>query len=1487
MAKIEERIVSMKFDNGQFESGVSKTLGTLGKLKDSLRLKESSKAFDNINASAKNVNLSAIAAGVNQISENFSKMGVIGVTALANITNRVLNAGLAFAKSFTVTPMTDGFKEYENKMGSIQTMMANTKQPLETVNKALDELNAYSDKTIYSFADMTANAALFTNAGMKVEQATSVIKGFSNEAAASGANSEKAAGAAYQLSQAMSAGTIRLMDWRSLTNANMGNKNMQSGLIEIAGAMGTLDKAGISATKVQSDFNGSLEKGWLSADVMSTYLGIMANEDEKSNRAKMKSIGLTDKQIDQFVKQQKTAQDAATMVRTATALIGTAKESVGSMWASAFQIVIGDFNQATALFTGINNKIRDGIGAMSKSLNGTLAVWADSGGRKAAIQGFVNVFQALGSVLKPIGAAFREVFAPMNGHDLTSASLAFESFTSHLKMGSAVAEGLKNTFKVVFATIKLALTILGAVLKVVAGAAYLVVRAFMMVGGWILIASGYINGFIAKLALAVANFDLVGKATGWMASGMKFLGNKIAEVNGKLPTQAQMLERIHSILTKLRQVYADVARAIAPFVEQAQGIKDAFKPEVVSLMDRASTAMTNFGATLRSFGGNVKTDGLALLGRAAQGLRDNLERAKLAIDAFKSKASGVGGAMKDAGTATQDAGTSAYEQGLTKTRALMVGVKTLAEGIGSSLANFGREASKLGPYIESGAKGVWFVLEKVASVLGDISKGLSGQDFAGLTTLAVIVATFRGFSTLISPIKAFSSVLEGAGSALAGFGTKMKAQAIILIAGAILILAAALWVLAQIPQDRLQSSMTSLGAVAAGLGIFMAGLNKVLAGEDAIGTAKLIALGLALVIVAAAMAIMARAAIRLAGLDYGSMGKGLSGVAAIMIMMSGLMAAMNKFNPQNAVKNAIAIFIIAVSINALVKTIEKFAAMDLGTMAKGMGALTASLAILVGTMRLMPKDAAALGISVGVALGALTLALKVLGDMPVDKILKGAITIAAIMGILVVAINLMSANVAGTAALAGLAIGLNMLVAPIALLGAMSWEGIIKGLVGLAGAMLVLVAGIALLSLLGPALVVLGPGLLMLSGALFLAGAAMTLFGGGIATLAAVVVASGTVLLAWFAALIALLPVLGSAVAGMITNFVEGLLSGLPAMLSAAQIMFQAVFALLMALAPQVISLAQTYMMELLQIVGAAIPKIATLGYNLIVGFVGQLRAGMPKILHSGYEIMMTFFGAIMAQLPTIVQAGMDVAIRFIDSLTGAIRSNGPRLRESMRELGKAMIDAVKGGLEPGPAVSAAINVGREIVNGVASGIRDFASNAVAEAERMVSKVLSIIKSVPKIASPSRVTMGFGKFIAQGLALGIRRDGDLPVQAAGMMAEDTMSAMRSAMETITGAFDAEVQAEPVITPVIDLAQAAEGARKLNAMMSANAARSVSTDLTARARLDGLQVAAEAKAPQGPATVVFNQYNNSPKELSALDIYRNTQAQLAMAGGGNQ
>ena len=356
MSGVDNRIVTMKFDNKEFESNAKTSMSTLQKLKESMNfgsivggtirgLGSITGALDKLGLktpfapmiSAANKGLGLVGGaldklglknpfgssvsgaadlqraaqaaggpsgmgflegGVTGVSTKFLALSTIAITALSNITNKAINAGTELGKSLTVSPIKQGFDEYELKMGSIQTMLANTSRygtKLPEIMKNLNELNAYADKTIYNFGDMTKNIGLFTNSGLRIGEATSMIKGFSNSAAASGTSAQGAASAAYQLSQALSTGTIRLMDWRSLSNVGMGNKNMQQDIVNIADAMGMLEKNGTSTKEVMSDFNGSLEKEWLSKDVMSNYLQIMAGDMDK---AKIKALGLKDAQID-------------------------------------------------------------------------------------------------------------------------------------------------------------------------------------------------------------------------------------------------------------------------------------------------------------------------------------------------------------------------------------------------------------------------------------------------------------------------------------------------------------------------------------------------------------------------------------------------------------------------------------------------------------------------------------------------------------------------------------------------------------------------------------------------------------------------------------------------------------------------------------------------------------------------------------------------------------------------------------------------------------------------------------------------------------------------------------------------------------------------------------------------------------------------------------------------------------------------------------
>ena len=213
---VDEKVVSMKFDNADFEKNVHTTMTTVGKLKESLNFDGISKSFDNINKASKNVDISGIGAGVDAIKVKFSALDVVATTALVNMTNTAMSYGKKIMDAITIDPVSDGFNEYETQMKAVQTILANTQKEgtdVKIVNAALDELNYYADKTIYNFTEMTRNIGTFTAAGVKLDDSVSAIQGIANLAAVSGSTSQQASTAMYQLSQALAAGTVKLMDW--------------------------------------------------------------------------------------------------------------------------------------------------------------------------------------------------------------------------------------------------------------------------------------------------------------------------------------------------------------------------------------------------------------------------------------------------------------------------------------------------------------------------------------------------------------------------------------------------------------------------------------------------------------------------------------------------------------------------------------------------------------------------------------------------------------------------------------------------------------------------------------------------------------------------------------------------------------------------------------------------------------------------------------------------------------------------------------------------------------------------------------------------------------------------------------------------------------------------------------------------------------------------------------------------------------------------
>lgn len=367
---IDNKVVEMRFDNRNFESNVKTTMSTLDKLKHALKLDGVAKSFDGITAASKKVNMSGLQNGVETVRASFSALDVVAVTALANITNSALNAGKRIVSALTIEPVTTGLQEYETQINAVQTILANTQKEgtnIKQVNAALDELNEYADLTIYNFTEMTKNIGTFTAAGVGLKESVQAIKGISNLAALSGSTSQQASTAMYQLSQALAAGKVSLMDWNSVVNAGMGGQVFQDALTRTARTLGTgVDEA----IEKYGTFRESLTKGnWLTTEVLTETLAQLSGA---YTEAELISQGYTKEQAADILKLAETATDAATKVKTFTQMWDVLKETAQSGWAQTWRLIFGDFEQAKSLFTPLTNFFSGIIQSFSDARNSLL-----------------------------------------------------------------------------------------------------------------------------------------------------------------------------------------------------------------------------------------------------------------------------------------------------------------------------------------------------------------------------------------------------------------------------------------------------------------------------------------------------------------------------------------------------------------------------------------------------------------------------------------------------------------------------------------------------------------------------------------------------------------------------------------------------------------------------------------------------------------------------------------------------------------------------------------------------------------------------------------------------------------------------------------------------------------------------------------------------------------------------------------------------------
>lgn len=1141
---IDNRVVEMQFDNKQFERNAQTSLGTLAKLKDSLKFTGASKGLENVNTAVKNCNFSPLHTAVETVGLKFNAMYTIADQALRNITNSAVNAGKRIASALTIEPVKMGFSEYETQIGAVQTILANTQSKgstLDDVNSALDELNAYADKTIYNFTEMTRNIGTFTAAGVGLDKSVTSIKGIANLAAVSGSTSQQASTAMYQLSQALAAGKVQLMDWNSVVNAGMGGEVFQTALKRTAKQMGhNVDEM----IKKYGSFRESLTQGeWLTADVLTETLTQLSGAYTKAD---LIAKGYSETQAEEIVKLAETAEGAATDVKTFTQLIDTTKESLQSGWTQTWETIIGDFEEAKELWSGISEVLGGLIGKSAESRNKLI-----SGAFNSKWDQIVEKVEAAGVKTEDFENKVKEA-AKAHGLDIDkiiedhgslekafqenaiSADILKESLkgltTAGKKLGDFNLDKIERTLKTGVSgddvkEAEKALQALGYSLKGKDGKDYgadgyfgtvteEAVRAFqaankLKVTGQIDAetlnalkkAASDTNGEVAKLDDSIWELvDGVNQLGGRQLIIESFknifqgLGNIVKPIKDAFsdifpPMTAERLYELISGFNKLTEKFkewttsAEGSATIEKLTNTFKGFFSIIDIGLQFVKDLATGIKDLVVRIIPGLGGGI-LGVTGSIGKWLTGIRDSVKETNVFSTIISGITGFLGGLIDKLKIGASFLGKNIVTPGWEGFLNILKGIWDIVSKIGSKIAEFGKNIGSVftNAFRSGNAGGIFDIVNGtlLASVLLSVKKFFKG--------LGESAKEGWGF---LDKIK---DTLDSVKSSLEAWQQNLQAGTLLKIAAAIGILAVSLLLIASIDSEKLASA---LGAITVLFAELMGSLKifSMIDKGNMRGTAKAVT---AMIGISLAVLILASALKKISSLSWEELAKGLLGVAGLITIV---VIATKALSGTGAAKGAMQMVIFAAAITILASACKDLSSLSWEELAKGLlgvAGLMAVVSIFINNTKFGGKGATtAIGIiGISAAIKILASACKDFSQMSWEEIGKGLAAIAGLLLEIALFTKLTgnAKNVISTG-MALIVIGAAMKIFASAMkdFSGLSWDEIGRGLAGMAGALLSVVLAMRVMP---KNTVGIGIGLAVVSGALLILAHALNKMGG-------------------------------------------------------------------------------------------------------------------------------------------------------------------------------------------------------------------------------------------------------------------------------------------------------------------------------------------------------------------------------------------------------
>ena len=1409
MTAIEEKVLKMEFDNKKFESNVSTTLSTIEKLKSSLSFKNVGDGLSEIESASKGISFSSLSSSIDAISDKFSLLDIVGVTALVNIANQAVNSGKRILSSLTVDPIKTGLEEYETKMDSIKTILSNTQgngSTLEDVNAVLDDLNTYSDKTVYNFAQMTNMVGKFAATSGKLDSSVGIVKGMANLAAQAGVANNELQSGLYQTSQALAGSFFQKVDWNSIENAGLATQSFRQDLLDAGVAAGTLSEYTKAMVENQElSFGASLTNEWLTSDVFESVVQVYALDEAMTA--------------------------AAGEVTTFTKLMTVMAESVQSGWSQSWEAIIGDKNQSTALLTNISDGFNNLIGPTAAARNEALEYWNAMGGRDDTIQGLTNILNTLFDIVQPITEAFRNFFPAKTGDDLVEMSSNFLEMTETFKIGETSLNNLSRIFNGVFATLSIGAQI-----------------ASEIGDGFVQLFSAFSGGGNVLAWLAEGGDRLV--ALEASLKGDNIIGDSVATVTNALIGMGTAFSTyMEPVFNKIEGWYSTVPGKIealgsklSNFMSSLGTISDFSSFDAFVL---GSDDMTNALEKLNSAGDKTKEfftkikDGLTPVGNALLSVTDQL---KTFYGWVKDKIMSLDVNWDNVVDVGIIGGLVVLFNKLRKfsiddlfgNSDLYSGIIDALDGVRGALEAYQQSVKADAMLKIAAAVGI---LAASMFAISIIEPSKLGGAIAAISTLLLGLFGATGVLTKISSSKGLDS------------GTKL-AVTMVALAFSMNLLADAVLTINDLDPESVTRSVTSMGILMAAMTAAMSAFLLIPGGGGSMLTVALGVVGLAF-----AMLKVTESVEQLAKMDEKKMWQGVLGVSAIFAAVS-VFALATKKNKISAL-SGLGLLAVAKAMEMFYDAIVLYSDMKWEDFGNGMGKITLALAAVALNLKILqganPIQSALGLLAVVGALELMLFAIQDYADMDIATMAKGVTTIMlallAIAGPMAImsGTNVIAASI-GIGILAG---SLYLLAQTINTFGSMDISTIAIGL----GAIVVILAAVAGMALIlapvVPVIIALGVGILLISGAVFVASAGIFLLSAALTALAVSGVAGAAALTA--------------VVTGMMTGFALGFIAILKIFNDNQDVIEAAINNILLTIInvinvniPKIVELIFDLFIAILQIMSDKAPVIVDLMIDIVLGILKAIEDRMDEMHEAAFSLFIAFINGFTAALngntdelkeamydlfKALVSAALSILTndrisydQFMEAagnIVGKIVEGAKAAFNKISEVFTELIDKAKEAIEDGADM---VQAGKDFVQGFIDGVASYASDAWEAAKDIGASALNGLKSMLDINSPSKEADKNGQYFGQGFVNGVIDWVREASSASGSLGESAMTGLKSAIAKASEILSSADTA-PVISPVLDLTDLEKNRSKLDSILgdtSVNA--SVAADATSSAQL---------------------------------------------------